>query len=65
MSLYNRSLHQYWEWVITLGLETEVTEILKIKDLDERYRKLKKCFDKIDPKMIDDRFVWNLYKETL
>lgn len=65
MSLYNRNLQHVWEWVIILGLENEVTEILKIKDLDERYRKLKECFNKTNPKLIDDRFVWTLYKETL
>jgi hypothetical protein len=65
MSLYNKNLQYYWEYVLSLGLEQEVTAILKIDDLDQRYTQLKKLFNSIDPKLVDDKIVWNLYKETL
>lgn len=65
MSLYNKNLQYYWEYVLTLGLEQEVTAILKIDDLDQRYTQLKKLFNSVDPKLVDDKIVWNLYKETL
>jgi hypothetical protein len=65
MSLYNKNLQYYWEYVITLGLEHEVNDILKIDDLDQRYNQLKKLFNSIDPKLVDNKIVWNLYKETL
>jgi len=63
--MYNKNLQKYWERVLSFGLEDEVTEILKIEDNEKRLAELKRCFMKVDPKLLDEKLVWNLYLETL
>ena len=57
-------LQVYLDQVPT-AIKKDVNNILRIKDNEERWKFLRYCFLAYAPELIDNQFVWNLYKETL
>lgn len=57
-------LNKYLE-LLTETEKLSIEKLIEIKDTEKRWEAIKSYFLKHNPKLVDNRFAWNLYRSTL